>query len=127
MSGTMGSRRSLYFRWLPRLAPHDWHARVLRTLLSILMMGAHRQLVRDSGLSPDSLRQMTSAMGSIRPSPHLASADEIDGARVPRIGRPPSFHFLFFYRWLPRLDRARLARALDRPAGHFTDAAFDLD
>jgi len=103
---------------------------VLRTLLSILMIGAHRQLVRDSGLSSDSLRQMTSAMGSStahwcgRPSPHLASADEIDGARVPRIGRPPSFHFLFFYRWLPRLaPHLWQGRSIEC----FTDAAFGLD
>ena len=93
-----------------------------------------RASARSTGLHPsrggEGFWQMSGTMGSSpahwcgRPSPHLASADEIDGARVPRIGRPPSFHFLFFYRWLPRLaPHLWQGRSIEC----FTDAAFGLD
>jgi len=66
-----------YLVWL-RTFGRGARSSVLRTLLSVLMIGARGPLVRDSGLSPDFLEQMSSVMGSStahwcgRRSPHLA-------------------------------------------------------
>jgi hypothetical protein len=79
------------------------------------------------------MTQMTSVIGSStahtcgRRSSHPAPADEIDGARVPRISRPPPSGLFFLYRWLPRVaGHDWHGCSIDR-AGRLTDAAFGLD
>ena len=93
--------------------------------LAALTIEAHGQLVRDSGLSPRFLGQMTSVMGSSpahfcgSPKPPFGACGRDHGAHVPRISRPPPSRFVLSVPVVTSFGWARLARALDQPGRSF--------